>query len=287
MPYTINSKSSLKELIKCVLSFQFCAQLAASLLYTAQLLGTLNIAGVMLIIAVQVRTPIAEGRTIFRNWRFDERENQLEIIVESGVVPRYEVLGQPWKIAIALPDTDIGSSVRRTYSGAVRQIRINQLPSRVGQIVMELSPDVILAPQQVQVQKVQLDDGKTRWIFRPAIVRERRFPAPQIIPSGSLPARLPPATFHQINNLPRVTVPPVNRSQQGNTVSATFRDRQPTATATPNSLGSASSLVTQPASISESPELIRRSPAPTLSQEPSTIVPVIDFGQPLPRKSLP
>ena len=271
-----------------------------------QLLGIFSLIGGITIAAVQIGMSAARASSVLTNWQFDETENQLEITIEDGITPRYFVLEQPFQIVIDLPDTDIGSSVLETYSGDVHQISITQLQPRLTQIVMELSPTITLAPQQIRVQKLDSINGKTRWIFRPAIAQSQEFPSPQITTPQHWPARLPPATFERTNNTPTVRVPPLNRNRQtpprqrnatssgmrgeGDNAIASLRvssrtaKRQPTSTPNTDLLGSAASLVTQPASISNSGQPIGRSPAPSVSAVPPTVVPVLDFGQPLPRK---
>lgn len=280
--------------------YRFHVRLSALAFYLAQPIGSFSAIGVMTIVAVQMGMSSARASAVLINWQFDETENQLEITVEDGIIPRYFVVEQPFQIVIDLPDTDIGASVLETYSGDVRQISITQLQPRLTQIVMELSPAIMLAPQQIRVQKLDSMNGKTRWIFRPAIAQSQEFPSPQITTSQHWPARLPPATFERTNNTPTVRVPPLNRNRQtpprqrnatssgmrgeGDNAFAQASDRQPISTPNTDLLGSAASLVTQPASISNSGQPIGRSPAPSVSAVPPTVVPVLDFGQPLPRK---
>jgi hypothetical protein len=88
-------------------------------------------------------------------WWFDPASAQLEVTVPAGVTPRTFLLAQPTRIVMDLPNTDVGMvSAGQVYSGPVRQVRVSQFQPGLTRIVMELSPDATLAPEQVQLQQV-------------------------------------------------------------------------------------------------------------------------------------
>ncbi|WP_297079017.1 AMIN domain-containing protein, partial [Thermoleptolyngbya sp. M55_K2018_002] len=105
-------------------------------------------------------------------WQFDPASTQLEVTVPAGVTPRTFLLAQPTRIVMDLPNTDVGAvSAGQVYGGAVRQVRVSQFQPGLTRIVMELSPDATLAPEQVQLQQVgPASSGQSRWVLRPVLV---------------------------------------------------------------------------------------------------------------------
>ena len=100
------------------------------------------------------------------NWRYDPAARQLEVTVKEGVTPRYFLMAQPARIVLDLPDTEVGEvSVKETYAGAIRQVRVSQFQPGLTRIVMELSPDAVFAQGQVKLEKA----NKSTWVLRPLI----------------------------------------------------------------------------------------------------------------------
>jgi hypothetical protein len=111
------------------------------------------------------------------SWQFDPITHQLAVSLPTGITPRYFLLAQPARIVMDLPDTQMGDvPAEQTYSGAVRQIRVAQFQEGLTRIVIELSPDTVLAPGQVQLQQAaaqpQENAAEARWVLRPLIAGE-------------------------------------------------------------------------------------------------------------------
>ncbi len=124
-------------------------------------------------------------------WKYDPTANQLELTVKDGTTPRYFLMAQPARIVVDLPDTSVGEvATQKTYSGAVRSIRVSQFKPGLARIVIELSPDVSLAPGQVKLEKVS---GNSRWILQPLIAGATSKP-PLARTSPVSPPRNPSAT---------------------------------------------------------------------------------------------
>ncbi len=101
-------------------------------------------------------------------WNFDPLVGELHLTVKDGTTPRYFLMANPARIVIDLPDTAVGEiSPQGSYTGAVRQIRVSQFQPGLTRIVMELAPDVALAPGQVKLQKVDA----ARWTLRPLLAQ--------------------------------------------------------------------------------------------------------------------
>ncbi len=104
-------------------------------------------------------------------WQYDPTTHHLEVTLKDGAQPRYFLMAQPARIVVDLPTTSLGKAQQQaTYTGAVRQIRAAQYDPATTRIVLELSPDVVLAPGQVELQKVAgAKPGNVRWVVRPLI----------------------------------------------------------------------------------------------------------------------
>ncbi|UBF24897.1 AMIN domain-containing protein [Kovacikia minuta CCNUW1] len=120
------------------------------------------------------------------NWQFNSTANQLELTVKDGTTPRYFLMAQPARIVVDLPNTSIGTvSTQQTYTGAIRQIRVSQFQPGLTRIVMELSPEVSLAPGQVKLEKVK---GDSRWLLRPLFAQSPTATSP-VIQKPAVPAK--------------------------------------------------------------------------------------------------
>lgn len=208
-----------------------------------------------------------------RQWQYDPLKTQLELIFQGKITPRYFVVENPLRIILELPDTEIQVPTDRNfYSGSIQEISLETSGSDKTQFILYLSPGVMLAPESVEIESSPTSAGFYRTVIRPLITQDRST-------SG---LTLPPATFEPPANQPLVSVPPLFPRQPQ---APTGETEEPTPGA------SAASLVTQPASVETTPDLVgirKRSlpqaPAPTLDVPPigSTVIPTIEFGQDLP-----
>jgi len=98
-------------------------------------------------------------------WSYDPTTQQLEVMVKAGVTPKYFVMAQPARIVVDLPDTEMGDvKPKESFTGAIRQVRVSQFQPGVTRVVLELAPEVELAPGQVK-----LEAKGDRWVLRPLI----------------------------------------------------------------------------------------------------------------------
>ncbi|HIK17571.1 MAG TPA: AMIN domain-containing protein [Leptolyngbyaceae cyanobacterium M33_DOE_097] len=147
-------------------------------------------------------------------WRYDPKTNNLEVTLKEGIEPRYFLMAQPARIVVDLPSTSVGQlKQQETYNGAVRQVRIAQYDANTTRIVLELAPDVVLAPGQVKLQRVKTPDTKSdRWVVSPLIAqntapaepgqsdtppRSEVTPAPETIAPAPVPSAAPQPTAPQ------------------------------------------------------------------------------------------
>jgi len=204
-----------------------------------------------------------------RQWQYDPLETELELTLDGEITPRYWVLENPLRIVVELPNTEIqGLTEQNSYSGSVQQISLERSSSEQTLLILYLSPGVKLAPESVAIATSPTADGLSKTVIRPLIMPG----------NSTVGMNLPPATFEPPANQPLVSVPPL------------FPRSQPQAAQTedPTPGASAASLVTQPASVETTPDLVGmrgrsqlEASAPTADIPPigSTVIPVIQFGQ--------
>lgn len=101
-------------------------------------------------------------------WRFDQNSNRLTFSTDEQVQPRAQLISNPTRLVIDLPDTIFGrSQVEQSLDGAIRSIRVAQFDASTTRIVIEMSPGYTLDPQQVSVRGT----SPTQWVVQ--------LPAPQ------------------------------------------------------------------------------------------------------------
>lgn len=223
-------------------------------------IGTLSLISTMLMIAVETGILPAQA-ALLAKWRFDPAINQLEVTLEEGSTPHYFLLAHPPRLVVELPNTQVGNvASKENYSGVVREIRVGQFQEDVARIVLELSPEVILAPGLVQLEKVKSEQGSDRWLIRP-LIASTSAPTPST-PLANTTTQQPTVstapTTQPPNTLPNTSLPP-----------ATFGSQQP-------------NVVIVPPLVSPTVNPRESSRDSTPSTEPSK-EPVIQFGQPLPQ----
>ena len=160
------------------------------------------------------------------NWQFDPATQQLQVTVPAGTRPRYFLLAQPARIVLDLPNTQVGNvASQQRFAGAVREIRVGQFDANSTRIVIELSPDAVLAPAQVELQSA---DGSAtegaQWVLRPLLADSTVAAQPAPVATGQAavpPVELPAAPTAAIAPspapLPASVPPPVALSSSSAT----------------------------------------------------------------------
>jgi N-acetylmuramoyl-L-alanine amidase len=90
-----------------------------------------------------------------QSWRFDRGQNRLEFTTNEGVQPTAQLIPNPTRIVVDLPNTTLGRSlINEVIGGQVSNIRIGQFDRNTTRLVIELAPGYTVDPQQVQVQSI-------------------------------------------------------------------------------------------------------------------------------------
>ncbi len=142
------------------------------------------------------------------SWHFDANHNRLEIKTVGAVKPKSQLIFNPTRLVIDLPETTFGrSQVTQSVGGAIRSIRVGQFDKQTTRIVVELTPGYILDPQQVQLVGatasrwlVKLPKLKATQVALPPRNNAERAVNPQTKPKLSQVAKTPAGTT-QIENL--------------------------------------------------------------------------------------
>jgi N-acetylmuramoyl-L-alanine amidase len=85
------------------------------------------------------------------SWRFDAKQNRLEFNTLGGVQPKAQLIFNPTRLVIDLPDTTFGRpQVTQPVGGAIRSVRVGQFEPQTARIVVELAPGYTLDPQGIK-----------------------------------------------------------------------------------------------------------------------------------------
>jgi N-acetylmuramoyl-L-alanine amidase len=85
------------------------------------------------------------------SWRFDVNQNRLEINTTGDVQPQAQLLFNPTRLVIDLPETTFERLPKeQQLTGGFRSISVKQLNEKSSRIVIELSPGYTLDPKQVK-----------------------------------------------------------------------------------------------------------------------------------------
>ncbi len=102
--------------------------------------------------------PAQAGRLLF--WRFEPSQNQLVFTTDDGVQPTAKLIANPTRLVIDLPGTTLGRpTVKQSYRGRIREIRVGQFENRTTRIVIELQPGYTLDPERIQFR----GSSPTQW----------------------------------------------------------------------------------------------------------------------------
>lgn len=96
-----------------------------------------------------------------QSWQFDADDNRLTFTTDEGIQPRAQLVLNPTRVVIDLPNTTLGRSrIEEAIGGAIRSVRIGQFDATTTRIVIELSPGYTVDPTQVQIRGTTA----SRWV---------------------------------------------------------------------------------------------------------------------------
>ena len=143
-------------------------------------------------------SPARAGKII--SWEFESSDNNLVFKTDEGVQPEAELLGSPTRLVIDLPGTELGrETVKESYQGPIRELRIGQPESDTARIVVELAPGYTLDADEIEFESI----SATHWSVELPQPKVSRFASvnedeseildlPQVdLPQVELPSTLP------------------------------------------------------------------------------------------------
>ncbi|EKV02469.1 AMIN domain-containing protein [Leptolyngbya sp. PCC 7375] len=126
-----------------------------------------SLGGSLIALALSMAPAFAEN---LQNWSFDTGSNELTFSLSDEVFPEFFLLSEPPRLVLDIPNTDIGDiDPEQIYDGAVKNIRVAQYTPENVRVVIELAPEIVLSPEQADIQFDDSDDGQRHWRFRPLI----------------------------------------------------------------------------------------------------------------------
>ncbi len=88
------------------------------------------------------------------SWRFDQTNKRLDFVTDSRVKPEAQLLANPGKLVISLPETKLNQSTyRETLSKGFKELRIGyNAENRTTNLVFELEAGYTVDPQQILIK---------------------------------------------------------------------------------------------------------------------------------------
>ncbi len=104
------------------------------------------------LLAALVALPAAASEIV--SWRFDQTNNRLDFATDSRVKPEAQLLADPGKLVISLPETKLNKSTQRQPIGkGVRELRVGYNDeTRTTNLVFELESGYIFDPRQILIR---------------------------------------------------------------------------------------------------------------------------------------
>jgi N-acetylmuramoyl-L-alanine amidase len=114
------------------------------------------------------------------SWRFDRAQNRLEFTTNEAVQPQAQLVPNPTRIVVDLPNTVLGRPrLEEAIGGAVQTVRIAQFDQNTTRFVIELAAGYTVNPQQIKIEGL----SPSRWSVQ--------LPAPQ---RAETPVAPPPSS---------------------------------------------------------------------------------------------
>jgi N-acetylmuramoyl-L-alanine amidase len=104
------------------------------------------------LLAALATLPAAASEIV--SWRFDQTNNRLDFATDSRVKPEAQLLADPSKLVISLPETKLNKSTQRqTIGKGVRELRVGyNEATRTTNLVFELESGYVFDPRQILIK---------------------------------------------------------------------------------------------------------------------------------------
>jgi N-acetylmuramoyl-L-alanine amidase len=100
---------------------------------------------------VMVSLPATAAEMV--SWQFNATENRIDFSTNSAVKPEAQMLANPSRLIVDLPDTRLNQPTSSQLLGnGIKSLRVGQFDLDRTRMVLELDPDYTIDPQQVLIQ---------------------------------------------------------------------------------------------------------------------------------------
>lgn len=108
-----------------------------------------------LVSSLAIAAPIAHANRL-ETFVYDLTDSKIEFSLKNDIEPKGSVISNPTRIVIDLPGIVYqGPTVRRRVGRGVQSVRVGQVDANTTRMVVELSPDVTINPQQLKLKSKQ------------------------------------------------------------------------------------------------------------------------------------
>ena len=105
--------------------------------------------------SLAIATPTAQANRL-ETFVYDLTDSKIEFSLKNDIEPKGTVISNPTRIVIDLPGIVYqGPTVRRRVGRGVQAVRVGQVDANTTRMVVELSPDVTLNPQDLRLKSRQ------------------------------------------------------------------------------------------------------------------------------------
>jgi murein DD-endopeptidase MepM/ murein hydrolase activator NlpD len=102
--------------------------------------------------SIAIATPTAQANRL-ETFVYDLTDSKIEFSLKNDIEPRGTVISNPTRIVIDLPGIVYqGPTVRRRVGKGVQSVRVGQVDANTTRMVVELSPEVTLNPQDLRLK---------------------------------------------------------------------------------------------------------------------------------------
>lgn len=105
--------------------------------------------------SLAIAAPLAHANRL-ETFVYDLTDSKIEFSLKNDIEPKGTVISNPTRIVIDLPGIVYqGPTMRRRVGKGVQAVRVGQVDANTTRMVVELSPDVTVSPQQLKLKSRQ------------------------------------------------------------------------------------------------------------------------------------
>ncbi|TYQ31946.1 peptidoglycan DD-metalloendopeptidase family protein [Pseudanabaena sp. UWO310] len=105
--------------------------------------------------SLAIAAPIAQANRL-ETFVYDLNDSKIEFSLKNDIEPKGTVISNPTRIVIDLPGIIYqGPTVRRRVGRGVQAVRVGQVDANTTRMVVELSPEITLNPQDLRLKSSQ------------------------------------------------------------------------------------------------------------------------------------